>query len=180
MGTRAAIGFRAHSGWAAAVAVTGSLEAPVAAMRRRIEMGLAQPYHAAAQLAIGEARQLIGECAASAATMAAAGLRSMIEDLRTLGLEVTGCGLLLASGRSLPALEAILRSHPLIHTAEGEHFRDALRAAAGACGLPLTVVKERDVEIDPRCAAMGKSTGPPWGQDQKLAAMAGWLALRGS
>jgi hypothetical protein len=179
MTTAAAIGFRAHSGWAAAVAITGSPDAPVAAMRRRIEMGLAQPYHAAVSLEIGEAHQLIAECAARAASMAAAGLRGMIEDLRPLGLHVTGCGLLLASGRPLPALEGILRSHALIHTAEGEHFRDALRAAVGACGLRLTTVKEHDLEIDPLCAAMGKSMGPPWGQDQKLSSMVGWLALRG-
>jgi hypothetical protein len=180
MTTAAAIGFRAHSGWAAAVAVTGPPHAPVVVSRKRIEMGLAQPYHAAVNLEIAEARQLIARCAARAASMAAVGLRSLIEDLRSLGHEVTGCGLLLASGRPLPALEGILKSHALIHTAEGEHFREALRAAVRECGLPLIEVKERDIEIDTHIAAMGKSIGPPWRQDQKLAAMAACLAPRGA
>ncbi|HTQ53889.1 MAG TPA: hypothetical protein VMI94_05470 [Bryobacteraceae bacterium] len=176
MTTAAAIGFRAHSGWAAAVAVTGSAHA-VAITRRRIEMGDAQPYHAAARLDIAEARELVERCAARAASMAAEALRGLIGDLHRLGHEVTGCGLLLASGRPLPELESILRSHALIHTAEGEHFRNALRAAVRQRGLPLVTLKERDVEIAPHIAAMGKAVGPPWGQDQKLAATAAWQVL---
>ncbi|MGA2133933.1 MAG: hypothetical protein ABSH50_16700 [Bryobacteraceae bacterium] len=178
MSTAAAIGFRAHSGWSAAVAVTGSPDAPVVIMRRRIEMGEAQPYHASANLEIDEARQLVSHCVARAADLATAGLRGMIQDLRSLGHGVSGCGLLLASGRPLPALEGILKSHALIHTAEGEHFREALRAAVRACGLRLTEVKERELRIEPCIAEMGRSIGPPWRQDQKLAAMAACLVLR--
>jgi hypothetical protein len=107
----------------------------------------------------------------------------MVADLRQLGHAVVGCGLLLASGRPLPPLEKILASHPLLHTAEGELFRDALRAACRECGLPLTVVKERELftraseRIERHVAAMGKGIGPPWRQDQKFAAAAAWLAL---
>jgi hypothetical protein len=166
----AAIGFRAHSGWAAAVAVAGPVETPAVITRRRIEMGLAQPYHASVGLEIGEARQLIANCEARAASLAIAALRGIVADVRALGHDVTCCGLLLASGRPLPPLESILASHPLLHTAEGELFREALREAARACGLPLTTIKERELKIEGLAAI--EPPGPPWRQDQKFAALA--------
>jgi hypothetical protein len=198
MSSPAAIGFRAHSGWAAAVAVTGTPDAPVVASRRRIEMrergaaGPSQPYHAAVGLDIREAEQLVADCAARAAALAATGLRVIVEDLRQLGHPMVGCGLLLASGRPLPPLEKILASHPLLHTAEGELFRGALRAASRSCGLPLTAVNERELftdaaahlglpatQVERHVADMGKAIGPPWRQDEKFAAVAAWLALDG-
>ncbi len=36
--TRATLGFRVHSGWAAAVALCGPLDAPVVVDRRRIQL----------------------------------------------------------------------------------------------------------------------------------------------
>jgi len=191
MRTAAAIGLRAHSGWAAAVAIGGPVEAPWVITRRRIVMvdlhsaGGKQPYHAAVGLEIAEARRMVTDCGARAAALAAAALRGMAGDLRGLGHEAAGCALLLASGRPLPELENILASHALIHTAEGELFREALRAASRDCGLPLLEIKERDLltpakPLEPHLAAMGKAIGPPWRQDQKYAAMAAWLMLRGA
>jgi hypothetical protein len=196
MSSPAAIGFRAHSGWAAAVAIAGPPDAPAVITRRRIEMrergaaGPSQPYHAAVGLDLREAERVVQNCAARAAALAAIALRGMVEDLRQLGHTVVGCGLLLASGRPLPPLEKILASHPLLHTAEGELFREALRAASRECGLPIAEVKERELhtraiaelrlaagELERHLAAMGKDIGPPWRQDEKLAAVAAWLAL---
>src|ERR1035438_3122297 len=196
MSSPVAIGFRAHSGWAAAVAVTGLPAAPVVVSRRRIEMmdggasAPSQPDHAAVGLDIGEAEQLVQTCAARAAALATTAVRGVVEDLRQLGHRVVGCGLLLASGRPLPPLEKILASHPLLHTAEGELFREALRDASRQCGLPLTAVKERELfaraaadlglpaaQVERHVAAMGKAMGPPWRQDQKFAALVAWLAL---
>ena len=122
--------------------------------------------------------------------MAAAGLRGLVKDLRKLGHSVAGCGLLLASGRPLPPIEKILASHPLLHTAEGELFREAVRRGCGECGLAVIAVKERELferlgtamglsadEAQRRVSAMGKEIGPPWRQDEKFAAAAGWIAL---
>jgi hypothetical protein len=168
----------------------------VVVARRRIEMrergasGPSQPYHAAVGLDIREARQHVETCAARAADLATSELRGMVEDLRQLGHPVVGCGLVLASGRPLPSLEKILTAHPLLHAAEGELFRDALRAASRECGLPLTTVKEHDLhtrvvsefrrqgcDFDQLVTGMGKAIGPPWGLDQKNAALVAWLAL---
>jgi hypothetical protein len=78
----------------------------------------------------------------------------------------------------------------MIHTAEGDFYRDALKAACESCGLPVLGVKEKELvrqaavalniaadQLQLRAAELGKSIGPPWRQDEKLCAIAGWLAL---
>jgi len=117
-------------------------------------------------------------------------IRKLQSDLREQGFNLTCCGLLLASGRPLPALPQILASHSLIHTADGEHFREALLHASARCGLKSSTIKERDLlssaskalRLKPdvlthRIADLGRPLGPPWSQDEKLASLAAWLAL---
>ena len=178
MSIRAAIGLRAHSGWAAAVAVA---HPKIVILRRRIELldgnAPAQPYHAAVEAETADARRIVDDCAARAARMGAIGLRALVEEVEALGHRVAGCGLLLASGLPLPDLRGILASHALIHTAEGELYRDALRAAALECGLRLVEIREREIAPDKEMDAIGKSIGPPWRQDQKLAAAAAMRVL---
>lgn len=192
----AALGLRAHSGWVALVALGGRPGSPVVIDRRRIELadteipGSKQPYHAAEGLGFEEAEETVERCAGTAKRLARGAFRVVIADLRKRGHEVVGCGLLLASGRPLPALASILASHALIHTADGELFRDALTHAAEQHDLPVTRVREK--ELFARAAAdlriptdalqrgvneLGRSIGPPWTQDQKLAALVGWVAL---
>jgi hypothetical protein len=78
----------------------------------------------------------------------------------------------------------------LIHTAEGEFFRAAIRQGCESCGLAVSGVKERDLaactasalgipgeELLRRIADLGKLAGPPWRQDEKLCAMASWMML---
>jgi hypothetical protein len=191
---RAALGFRVHSGWAALVAIAGS--PPAVIDRRRIEIadpaiaGSVQPFHAAEGLAPAEAEQLIQRCSESTQCLARDALRSAVDNLRETGHAVAGCGVLLGSGRPLPPLAQILASHALIHTAEGEFFRDAMVGAARHCGLEVTGIKERELlarasadlhasveELQRRLAELGRAVGPPWQQDQKQAALVAWLAL---
>ena len=193
---RAALGFRAHSGWAAAVAVAGTPRAPEILDRRRIEIadpeipGSVQPYHAAEDLPFEKAQKFLKRCEAGSARLARETVGALLADLKAKGHAVVGCGLLLASGRPLPALESVLASHALIHTADGEHFRDALAQASKQHRLSVLRVKEREVyaqaaarfeipfdDLQSRINAMGKGLGPPWTKDQKLAAIAAWLAL---
>ena len=113
-----------------------------------------------------------------------------MNELRVAGDELVAGGLLLAAGRPLPALAEILASHALIHAAEGEMFRDAVREASRRCGLALTGVRERELadsaartlrqpagDLTARVAGWGRALGPPWRQDEKLAALVAWLAL---
>jgi hypothetical protein len=193
---KAALGLRAHSGWAALVAVAGTRGSIEVVDRRRIELsaskvpGPRQPYHEAEGQKIEKARQIVTRYSEEASRLASKELRAVLAGLKKSGHEVVGCGLLLASGRPLPALESILASHALIHSADGELFRDALADAVKKHRLNLVRVKEKEVvdeaasrlrleavDLQNRVAAFGRSVGPPWTQDQKLAATAAWLAL---
>jgi hypothetical protein len=192
----AAIGLRAHSGWAALVVVTGHPHFPEILGRKRIELvdstipGAAQPYHTAEEMALKDAKKFIDRCIARTSFLARNAFASLIEEFRSTGTKIVGCGYLLSSARPLPALEGILASHPLIHTAEGEFFRNAIADAAEHHNLPVTKIKERDVynvasekfdsgeeELQKRINALGKTLGPPWRQDEKLATVVGLLAL---
>jgi hypothetical protein len=195
---RAAVGLRAHSGWAALVALVGSPESPYVLIRRRIVTadpairGSKQPFHAAEPLQLKDAEALIEKCTVSTRNLSREALQRTSADLRGKGFELAGCGVILGSGRSLPALEAILASHALLHTAEGEFYRQALVEAGRHCGLPVVGVKEREAyekgaaqmrisidDLKSRVAGLGRGIGPPWTQDQKYAALVAWLALAG-
>ena len=78
----------------------------------------------------------------------------------------------------------------MIHTAEGEFFRAAIRRANETCGLAVTGIREREIlnrgvaelglpleEIQRRMFDIGRPIGPPWRQDEKLATLAAWLIL---
>ena len=194
---RAAVGLRSHSGWAALVALGGSLESPVVIQRRRIVTadaairGSKQPFHTAEPLELPDASAWIEKCTESTRQLSREAVKTAIRDLCGKGFQVVGCGVILGSGRSLPALEAILASHALLHTAEGEFYRQALLEAGKYWRLPVVGVKEREAyeegaallhlsaaELETRIAALGRGIGPPWAQDQKYAALVAWLALR--
>jgi hypothetical protein len=101
---------------------------------------------------------------------------------------VAGVG---ASATAIPeSLDTILRSHALLHAAEGELYRQLLAAAATECGLEVRRFTWREMagiaaselpraraEIDGHLSAMGNAVGPPWTSDQKDAARAAWVAL---
>lgn len=196
---RSAIGFRAHSGWAAVVAIAKSRGTPVVLDRLRIEMvdsgipGSKQPYHEAEGMGLKEAQQYIQRCEQTAKRLASQALRRLLRELTKRQYEVGGCGVLLGSGRPLPALSAVLASHPLIHTAEGVLFREAAIHACEQCALRVSGIKERElferairelhlpgVQLRKHLSEMGRAVGPPWRQDHKNAALAAWLALGGT
>jgi hypothetical protein len=194
--TPAAIGIRVHSGWGALVAISGQAEAVEVLERRRIVIidpevsGAAQPYHFAEKLEIREAEKHIEKCAAMASTLALAGVRDVVSNLRDRGYSVAGVAILLSSGRTLPAVEKILASHPMIHTAEGEFFRRAFRQACETMKIAVTGIRERELEelitaafgaaapkLQQNIAGLGRSLGPPWTADQKAAALAATMVL---
>lgn len=182
---RIALGFRAHSGWAAMVAAAGSFDAPRVLDRRRIVVadpelpGSKQPYHAAEELPYPEAEALIHRAIESSQALACEALESAVNSLGRQGHEVVACGVLMNSARPLPSLESILASHALIHTAEGAMFREVLIHAARLCNIPVVRVREKQLDQDSLkiILTLGKHLGPPWTQDQKYATAAGLMAL---
>src|SRR5712671_6435624 len=196
---QAAVGFRVHSGWAAAVAVSLEKGEPVVLARQRVHLvetftyEFRQPYHTAEKMLIGQAREFITRTQGEARRLAYRAIRELASRTQEQGVKLTRCGLLLASGRPLPALEEIVASHALIHTADGELFREALLAASARCGLQATAIKERELleqavqafHLKPaalmrRVTELGRALGSPWSQDEKFATLAAWLALRAS
>ena len=131
----ATLGFRAHSGWAVAVVLCGPLHSPIVIDRRRIQLVKAfsytyrQPYHTAERMPANDAAKFVASVRSEATRLALSSLRSLQKDLAEQDCKIARCALLLASGRALPQLEHILASHALIHTADGELFRDALRGS---------------------------------------------------
>jgi hypothetical protein len=192
----AAIGFAPHSGWTALVALGGDPKRPRVLLRERLELtssrlpGPKQPYHAVEELAVAKAAPLLERYLASATKLAGDGLRGVVATLEGMGFRVHGAATLDSNGRQGTSLEAILASHALIHTADGEHFRRALDEASRACGFVAIRVRQRELperaaavlrrpaaELQAHVAAFGKTVGPPWGADQKQAALLAWLSL---
>jgi hypothetical protein len=193
---RAAFGVQMHSGWGVLVAVSAD---PLEILgRRRIVTadpeipGASQPYHFAARLELSGQEKHLADCAASSSRLAAAAITEFVTELEGRHYRVVGAAVLTASGRPLPALEKILAAHPLIHTAEGEFFRHAVRTAFTDLKIPVTVIRQR--ELDERVSAalgnkagrmqhaiggMGREIGPPWTKDHKTAALAAALLSAG-
>lgn len=178
------------------MAVAGTPARPEILDRRRIEIadpgikGSGQPYHAAEEMPLPKARRYLEHCERASARLAQRAVADLMEDVRAKGYALAGCALLLASGRPLPALESVLASHALIHTADGEHFRDALMRACGHADLDVLRIREREVakvsaarfriteaEVMRHVGEAGKAIGAPWRADEKLAALVAWLAL---
>jgi hypothetical protein len=192
----AIMGIRVHSGWGAVVAISYEDGAIEVLERRRVSItgttdgGTAQPYHAARNLPFHEAETFIANAFAAAQAAATSGLRETIDALRNQKYRVAGCAILMAAGRALPPLDRILAAHPLLHTAEGQFFREAFAKACESNEIPVTKIKERDLEntlkkILGRDATRAKSkvqllsrtVGAPWTTDQKNATLAALLLL---
>src|SRR5277367_4508551 len=149
---RAAIGVRMHSGWGALVAVCLDAGKVQIIERRRIEVidaatpGAKQPYHFAKDLDLPRAEKFIGKCFADSQQLAANAIRDLLAELSRRKYRVKGAAVVLASGRPLPPLAKILAAHPLLHTAEGQFFREVFAKACDICDLPVEGIRERDLE----------------------------------
>jgi hypothetical protein len=193
---RAALGVRMHSGWGVLVAVSGDAGALEIIDRRRIVTiapttpGARQPYHFAATLALAESEKHIANCAAASERLALAAVKQLVSELDARRHHIGGCAVILASGRALPPLAEILASHPLLHTAEGEFFRSAVRNACERLKISVTTIRERDLDervksafgssasrVQRKISTYGKSIGPPWTKDHKTAALAASILL---
>lgn len=189
-----ALGFRHHTGWAVLAAVGLVDGEPMVLDRRRIEMvdDDRDAYHAAAERSPSEeaGEALIARVGRGAADGAASAIAATVGDLDKAGHRVTSAGV--PAGRTLPPLASILRSHAMLHTAEGVLYRDALEEGASRNHLRVTVAPlktllpyaagvlgEDETSLTRTLAALGKSLGPPWQRDHREAALLAWLALAG-
>jgi len=194
-----ALGFRAHSGWTALVAIALDDGSPRVLLRERPHLvetftyEYRQPYHTAQKRSWAEALDFVSRVRSEARILAWNAMNSVQSSLGPQGYELKRCGLLLASGKPLPDLPKILASHALIHAADGELFREAVLHAGERSGLEIFTAKESELferasrtlhlkvdELGHRLVHLGTTVGSPWTQDEKLAALVAWLALAGA
>jgi hypothetical protein len=194
---RVALGFSVHTGWAAMVAVSGPASAPAVIDRRRVDMIVKRDpqtlrfvYHAGREFELDEAKRLIRASEELSASRMKAALETVMAELGARACDVV-TGSIIVSGRPLTASVAeILKSHSLVHTAEGAHFRSVVRGACEA--LRLRVVEIAAKELPSRAAtslgiaeasvagrldAVGRAAGRPWAKDHKDAFLAASIAL---
>ena len=197
----AALGFRMHSGWGVLVAVSRHDDTVQVVARKRIVVmnsevpGGNQPYHYAAELlsqgkGLADCENYIATCRTVCENLALSTLVDTLEELNHRGYRVAGAAVLTSAGRTLPSLSHILTSHPLIHAAEGEFYRNAVRKPCEQLKISVETIREREVEknakstygsganrVQRNIAALGKSIGPPWTSDHKAAALGALLLL---
>ena len=159
-------GVSIHTGWGACVVVAGSPAKPEVIASALVEvLGDDERFcfHMAADMRHSEAEAWL----AKARSKALANAKQALAPL--LAHAVDRAAIVAKPGDAGP-LEQVLESHPRLHTAEGYFYRDVFREA---CGVPAELVPPASLDI----SGIGKLASPPWGRDQKLAALAGWTDL---
>jgi hypothetical protein len=176
--------------------VAGGVERPQVVLRGRAE--LADPtgrvrrnvYQRARGLEPAVAAGLVEAAGRIAAEQAAAALERTSREAAEDGAVVRSCAVVVGAFDREPRLESILASHALAHAAEGRLYQRALLQGAGACGLDTVAVPKRSIweqgeaalgvaqdELRDWIDQLRREVGPPWAEDQKLAALAAWIAL---
>jgi hypothetical protein len=192
-----AFGLKAHSGWAAIVAVGRSGKEYQVIDRRRIELvneGEAwakQPYHAAERLKADQARGKVKQAVEMVHRAAEQQMRLAVARVKESKHDVMACAVLVPAPMPAWTTEEILAVHFRMHKAEGVLFPEALCQAAEQCKLRLLKLPEKELEsraertlamplgdIVKIITSLGKSAGPPWAKDQKTATLAAMMALQ--
>jgi hypothetical protein len=194
-GRAAALGCRAHTGWAALVVVAGGLARPEVLFRGRAELGdpagrvRRNVYQASRALEPAVAAAQVEAVERIAAEQAAAALERTVRQITDEGAVVRSCAVVVGTFLREARLESILASHALAHAAEGRLYQDALLQGAESCGLDAIAIPKRSIweqgdafrvaqdELRRWIGQLRREVGPPWAQDQKLAALAAWIAL---
>jgi hypothetical protein len=180
------------SGWATAILLLGPVKTPQALGRRIVDLSTSdvpeskQPYHAAMGKLEEDARK-IRYRTEIVRRVAGQSVTELLEHFRAAGHAAGSAGLVVGSQID-PA--SIANPHIRAHALEGRLFRTVLEDALQAHGLSCTVVVERDAyrtaaallsqpenDLKRLLAGMGRSLGGPWRAEEKLAALAAWMAL---
>ena len=188
----AALGFRVKSGWAAAVLLTGPARSPQLGDVRRIDLSdprlpeTRQPYHAAmGKLETNTTK--INRRVRVVRGVAQQSIATLLAGYREKGYAISRAALVVGSQID-PA--SIANPHIRAHALEGQLFRSVLEEALQAHRIRTEVFVERDAYTDAATKLkksnenvrrvienFGRAAQGPWRAEQKLAALAAWLAL---
>ncbi len=189
----ATIGFRAKTGKAIAIALAGSRKAPEFLGRWNVLLhdpeipATYQPHHEVMELPWAEAQRAARRLERGIEKITISVLKELARELARQGVEL-GC--IAAVGSPDRNLEKIGNFHIRAHAAEGILFRRVIETAAENRKLNWRSFSDRDIlqkaagaldqseeKMSGTLAALGKTAGRPWRQDERIAAVAAWLAL---
>ena len=192
----AALGFRVKSGWAMAVLLAGASSAPKLVRCLAILLSdpkipqSKQPYHAALDRPGKEGKALAEKLCHIVTSTAKQSVQQLLEQAVADGYGVVGAGLVVGS---LVDPATLHNEHIRAHGLEGQLFRTALEAALREQRLPSRVLLEKNAyttaspalrksapETKKIIAGLGESHEGSWRSEEKLAALAAWIALNAS
>jgi len=183
------LGLKVRTGKAALVALRGPASAPEVVAKEVVQIAFTfeegAVFHAAQEMPIAKARAHVERAEARFAELARKQLAAFVGKL---GEDVGAAALAAPAPKPLPAFEAIVKAHPLVHAAEIELYRRVFTSACEALGTPAKRVEATDervasalgwapARVRERLAVMGKAAGRPWAAEQKEAALAAWIAF---
>jgi len=188
----AALGLRVKSGWAAAVLLNGPASSPRLSDVRRIDLSdprlpeTRQPYHAAMGKLETDVRK-VNRRVDAVRRIAEKSIATLLASYRQK-LYAVRRAVLVAGSQLNPA--SIANPHIRAHAFEGQLFRSVLEEFLQAHGIHTEVVIERDAyakaavelkrsdeNVQGVIQNLGRAMDAPWRAEQKLAALAAWLAL---
>lgn len=186
------IGLRAKTGRAIAVVVGGSADSPLILTKTEIKLwdpkfpATGQPYHEIMDLPADEWPRAVEKSARAIEKIAIKALATLIKEQAANGRKVHAVATVGAKDRDLARIG---NPHIRAHAAEGILFRRVLDDAARANQVPCRTFAEREFEeilkkelgaksssIRKKLDEAARALPPPWRADEKLAAMAAWLA----
>lgn len=190
----AALGFRVKSGWAMVVLLAGSAENPQLVICRSVLLSdpnvpqSKQPYHAALELSKEEGKLVSKKLTSVVRSAAAKSVQELLKEALALRYDVRGAALVVGS---LVDPATLHNEHIRAHGLEGQLFRTVLEDALGREELPCRVLLEKKAyvsgaellrrterEAKRMVLQLGKSHQGSWRAEEKLAALAAWVALQ--
>ena len=189
----AALGFRVKSGWAMAVLLAGPASAPAVLRCERALLSdpnvpaTIQPYHAALKLSGTDGRAELRRLVKLVAVAAKRSVKDLLKQATDAGYEVQSAAMVVGSLGD-PAM--LHNDHIRAHALEGQLFRSVLEDAFQAHGMLCSAFLEKGAYITAAeklriteaaakrtIAQLGESQEGPWRAEEKMAALAAWVAL---
>jgi hypothetical protein len=146
-----------------------------------------QPYHALLELSEREGAKLEKRLVGIVEERTRRSIGELLETYRARSREPSRAALAVGS---LTDPAGIGNPHIRAHALEGRLFRTALERALRPHGLPCSVLVEREAyskaagvlgrsegELKRAVTELGRPLGGPWRADEKIAALAAWMAL---
>jgi hypothetical protein len=188
----AALGFRVKSGWAAAILLTGSARSPQLCDVQRIDFsdpqlpGTRQPYHAAMGRLETDTKK-ISRRVDEVRRITETSITKLLARYRLQNFRIKRAALVVGSQID-PA--SVGNPHIRAHALEGQLFRSVLEQSLHGHGIPTEVLLEREaygnaaVELKQSNENVRRmiqnfrgDAKASWRAEQKLAAVAAWVAL---